>query len=82
MLAKPPAEIRLGEIIRVTEGPVAPVRCVDEPKLCPRSEVCITRDIWAEIGSAIAKVLESTTLQDLVSKLYLHLNTGNDQMRY
>lgn len=65
-LAKPPTEIRLAEIIRVSEGPLAPTRCVDEPKLCPQSDICVTRNIWAEIERAISKVLESTTLQDLI----------------
>jgi len=65
-LAKPPSEIPLSEIIRVAEGSVVPVRCVDKPKLCPQSDVCITRNIWTEMGRAISKVLESTTLQDLV----------------
>lgn len=69
-LAKPPAEILLSEIIQAVEGSVAPVRCVDEPKLCPQSDVCITRNIWAEMGRAISKVLESTTLQDLVLEFY------------
>jgi len=71
-LAKPPAEIPLSEIIQVAEGSVDPVRCVDEPELCPQSDVCITRNIWAEIGRATSKVLESITLQDLVSKPSLH----------
>ena len=65
-LAKPPSEMPLSEIIQVAEGSVAPVRCVDKPKLCPQSDVCITRHIWTEMGRAISKVLESTTLQDLV----------------
>ena len=65
-LAKPPSEIPLSEIIQVAEGSVAPVRCVDDPKLCRQSDVCITRSIWAEIGRATNKVLESITLQDLV----------------
>lgn len=68
-LTRPPAEILLSEIIRATEGSVAPVRCVDEPKLCPQSDVCITRNIWTEMGRAISQVLESTTLQDLVLQL-------------
>ena len=68
-LTRPPAEILLSEIIRATEGPVTPVRCVDEPKLCSQSDVCITRNIWTEMGRAISQVLESTTLQDLVLQL-------------
>ncbi len=67
-LAKPPAEIRLDEIIRVAEGSVSPARCVDEPELCPQSEACLTRKIWAEIGRATSQVLEAITLQDLVEQ--------------
>ena len=74
-LAKPPAEIPLGKIIRVAEGSLAPLRCVDEPKLCPQSDVCLIHNIWAEITKTTSKVLESITLQDLVSKLYLHLKS-------
>lgn len=68
ILIKPPAEIRLSEVIRATEGSTAPVNCVDEPRLCLQSSTCPTRYIWAKIKRAIDKVLESTTLQDLVEK--------------
>ena len=68
ILIKPPAEIRLSEIIRATEGSMAPVNCVDEPRLCLQSSTCPTRYIWAKIKRAIDKVLESTTLQDLAEK--------------
>ncbi|MCD6300296.1 MAG: Rrf2 family transcriptional regulator [Dehalococcoidales bacterium] len=68
ILVKPPAEIRLSEIIRATEGSMAPVNCVDEPRLCSQSSVCQTRYVWAKIKRAIDKVLESTTLQDLAEK--------------
>jgi len=70
-LAKPPAEIQLDEIIRVSEGTLMPVRCIDEPKACPQANICVARNIWTKIGKAINKVLESITLQDLVSELYL-----------
>ena len=68
ILIKPPAEIRLSEIIRATEGSTAPLNCVDEPRLCLQSSTCPTRYIWAKVKRAIDKVLESTTLQDLVEK--------------
>ena len=67
-LGKPPQEIPLSEIIRAVEGSVTPVRCVDEPGLCQQSDDCITRNIWAEIGKATDRVLESITLQDLASQ--------------
>ena len=67
-LAKPPKQILLSEIIQRLEGSTAPVECVDNPKLCPRSELCVTRDIWDELKKAMNGVLESTTLQNLVER--------------
>lgn len=67
-LAKTPEEIKLSEIIQLLEGSTALVECVDNPKLCPRSELCVTRDIWDELKKAMNGVLESTTLQNLVER--------------
>ena len=67
-LAKPPKQILLSEIIQLLEGSTAPVECVDNPKLCPRSELCVTRDIWDELKKAMNGVLKSTTLQNLVER--------------
>ena len=67
-LAKPPSEIRLGQIIAALEGSVAPVDCVDDPKHCRRAESCVARDIWSEVKQAIEGVLESTTLEELVRR--------------
>ena len=67
-LAKPPQEIRLDEVIRLFEGSTAPVECISNPEACPRSDFCVTRDIWDELQKAVNGVLESTTLQDLVGR--------------
>jgi Rrf2 family cysteine metabolism transcriptional repressor len=67
-LIKPPAEIKLGEAIRLLEGSIAPVDCVSHPELCHRSAFCVTRDIWVEMKKAMSQVLDSTTLQDLVER--------------
>ena len=67
-LAKPPQEIKLSEVIRLLEGSIAPVECVNNPGICIRSELCVTRDIWGELKRAIDDVLESTTLQNLVER--------------
>ncbi len=67
-LARPPAEIKLSEVIRASEGATAPVECAEEPRLCPQSDRCVTRDLWVEMKKAIDKVLESTTLLDLVEQ--------------
>ena len=67
-LAKPPEEIRLSEVIRMLEGSMALVDCVNSPGVCSRSELCVTHDIWGELKKAMDGVLESTTLQDLVER--------------
>lgn len=67
-LLKPPKEVVLGEVIQLLEGSIAPVKCVDNPETCPRSDLCVTRDIWEEVKKAIGKVLESVTLQELVER--------------
>jgi Rrf2 family protein len=67
-LAKSPGKIRLNEVIELLEGSIAPVDCLDDPKSCPRSEFCVTRDVWRELKEAMNGVLEATTLQDLVER--------------
>jgi len=67
-LAKPPFQIRLSEIIQIMEGSIAMVECVDDPKVCSRADLCVTRDIWAEMKKVMNGVLESTTLQDLIER--------------
>ncbi len=67
-LVKPPEEIKLGEIIQLLEGSLAPVDCVNNLGICSRSAFCVTRDVWDELKKAMNGVLESTTLQDLVER--------------
>lgn len=67
-LVKSPEEIKLSEVIQLLEGSLAPVECVNDPTLCPRSESCVTRDVWTELKNAMTGILESTTLQDLVDR--------------
>lgn len=68
VLAKPPSQIKLSEVIRTLEGSIAPVECLDDPGICNRVSFCATRDIWEEIRQAIDNVLESITLQDLAER--------------
>ena len=65
-LAKSPGKIRLSEVVELLEGSLAPVKCLNDPTFCDRSESCVTRDIWLKLKTAMDGVLESTTLQDLV----------------
>ena len=67
-LAKPPAEIKLSEIIQILEGQTVTVDCVKNPSVCERSEFCVTRDLWVEVNEAMDNVLQSTTIADLVER--------------
>ena len=67
-LARPPKEIKLSEVIRLLEGSIAPVECVNDADYCSRSGSCVTREVWGELEKAMSEVLEATTLQDLAER--------------
>lgn len=66
MLSKPPQEIQLAEVIRICEGSLALVYCVDDPSKCKRSTKCVTYDVWRRLKKAMTDVLDGITLQDMV----------------
>ena len=72
-LARQPEEINLGQIIRVLDGPLAPVRCVShmayEPCGCPDERTCGLRMVMGDVRDAIADILESTTLEDVTERV-------------
>ena len=65
-LAKRPEEYTVGMILRLTEGSLAPVACVEEEQLCPRFNECATNIVWERLNTAINSVVDSITLADLV----------------
>jgi Rrf2 family cysteine metabolism transcriptional repressor len=69
-LSRPPAAIRVGDVYRVMEGPVAPMDCVSEDpadQTCPLIDGCETRPVWMKLRDSITEALDSTTLEDLVN---------------
>lgn len=69
-LTKDPSSISVGDIIRVMEGPIAPVDCVLEDSsgdnsYCDKAGMCVTRNIWAKVRDSINNVLDSISLADL-----------------
>jgi Rrf2 family transcriptional regulator, cysteine metabolism repressor len=68
VIAKPPRRIRLDEVVQILERRLALVKCVDDPKAYPYSDVCATRILWQRITEAINQVLKSTTLLDLMER--------------
>ena len=68
VLGRPPEEISLKEIVRVLEGSLCLVDCVENPAVCKRSQTCTSRDIWSEASNQISQILESMTLDKMVVK--------------
>ncbi len=70
VLAKPPGEINVAEVIRVMDGPLAPIDCVSvmAHQACPMEKTCGLRWLWKDVRDAVAEILEKTTFADLVEK--------------
>ena len=66
-----PQEITMGEIIRVLEGPLAPVSCVSQTAYkhcddCVDENTCGIRQVMKKVRAAIANILDKTTVQDVL----------------
>jgi Rrf2 family protein len=71
-LARSASEITLGQIFRVLDGPVAPIKCVSqmayEPCGCPDEETCGLRLVMGDVRNAIADILDNTSLADVTKR--------------
>jgi Rrf2 family cysteine metabolism transcriptional repressor len=69
-LSKPPAEITVAEVIRVMDGPLAPIDCVSVSahEVCPHEDSCGLRWLWKEVRDAVALIMERTTFDELAKK--------------
>ena len=70
-IAKDPSEYTVGMILRLTEGSMAPVACLDEGAECEQCDTCETLEVWRELYDAINGVIDGVTIADLVAKRQL-----------
>lgn len=69
MLAKTPDKYTVGMILRLTEGSLTPVPCVEQdPGECPRSAFCPTLPVWQGLYQVINEYLDGITLQDILDQ--------------
>lgn len=72
-LARQPQDISLGQIVRVLDGPLAPIRCVShmayEPCGCPDERTCGLRMVMGDVRNAIADILDNTTLENVIERM-------------
>lgn len=66
-LTRKPEDYTVGMILRITEGEMAPVACLDDPEnLCERAQDCVTLRVWEMLDDAIKSVIDHVTLKNLV----------------
>lgn len=74
-LARDPKKITVGEILRLTEGDLSPVPCLEnngEP--CERKNSCATYMLWSKLKDAIDSVVDNTTIADLAEHDSINFN--------
>ena len=68
-LARKPSEYTVGDILRMTEGSLAPVACLDcKPNPCSRCDDCATLPVWEGLYQVINEYLDGITLQDILDR--------------
>lgn len=70
-LTRPPADVTVGEVMRVLEGPISPMICATEGEssiLCDRQYFCSANLVWEKVRDSVAEALDSLTLADLVPR--------------
>ena len=68
-LARHPAQYTVGEILRITEGSLAPVACLEhDPVECARAADCITLGFWRGLYDVVNQYVDSVTLEELVNQ--------------
>ena len=68
-LKRTPKEYTVGEILRITEGDLAPIACLEEnAKVCPREKNCRTLPMWKNFYAMINDFFDGITLSDLMKK--------------
>ena len=67
LLSRPPSEITLGEVVRIVDGPLMPVKCstVDDLSTCELIPTCAIHPVWETVREAISNIVDNITFEDL-----------------
>ncbi len=68
ILTKEPEEYTVGMILRLMEGSLAPVACVEDDSSCEMLDSCATKIVWQKINEAVNDVVDHMTLADLMQR--------------
>lgn len=82
MLARPPEQISMGDVILALEGNVAPMECLPTPAACQLSPGCAIREVWAQVEEFARQLLAQTTLQGLAERHRVPGQAREDEAMY
>jgi Rrf2 family protein len=69
-LARPPSQIKLGEVIRFIDGPLEPIACVEKRYSgCNDLSSCVFRKIWQRVAEAISGIVDTMTFEDILKQV-------------
>ncbi len=69
IMTRTPDKYSVGDILRATEGGIAPVSCLDdEVNMCPHADTCPTLEFWQGLDKVISDYVDKTTLWDIIEK--------------
>ncbi|MBN1523145.1 MAG: Rrf2 family transcriptional regulator [Spirochaetales bacterium] len=83
-LNRPPENIHLGDIVRLIDGPIAPIACVSTEAYqhCDFESKCVLKPLWAEVREAISSVVDHITFRDLVDREHQFLRQQAEHVMY
>lgn len=87
VLTRPPSQVTVGEIIRLIEGPLAPLPCASVTAYrkcdeCVEGQACGTRLVMRQVRDAIAAILDSTTLLDVCNRMDQAADDNGQELMY
>ena len=87
LLARRPEDVTVASVLRVLDGPIAPVPCLSRTAYqrcaeCPNEATCGVRPVMREAQAAPVQVLESTTVADMVKRVEEHSRAPQPTLRY
>ena len=71
ILTREPSEYIVGDIIELTEGPLAPVACLQpDAEVCNRKDICVTLPLWEKYYTLVHDFFFHITLEDVINNYF------------
>lgn len=68
ILSREPEDITIFEVLELLEGPLGPVGCIIDHKLCDQTDQCVTHDLWVKLSYQVKDLLDGVNLEELRKK--------------